>query len=85
MNEGLGMTEEEKRRFEAMERQIAEIHSAFFKPQIGEKLSMVEKLSALVDVSERGQWVVSWFVKGLLTLGALVAAVAAIKNGVFTK
>lgn len=85
MTEGLGMTEEEKRRFEAMERQIAEIHSAFFKPQIGEKLSMVEKLSALVDVSEKGQWVVSWAVKGLITLGAVVAAVVAIKNGVFTK
>ena len=81
----IGMTEEEKRRFEAMERQIAEIHSAFFKPQIGEKLSMVEKLSALVDVSEKGQWVVSWAVKGLLTLGAVVAAVVAIKNGVFAK
>jgi hypothetical protein len=85
MTDGLGMTEEEKRRFEAMERQIAEIHSAFFKPQIGEKLSMVEKLSALVDVSEKGQWVVSRVVKGILVLGAIAAAFAAIKNGVWTK
>lgn len=78
---GLAMTDEERARFDAMERQIAEVHAALFKPALGEKTALVEKLDALVRVSEKGSWAVSWVVKIVLTLGALVAAIAAIKTG----
>lgn len=78
---GMNMTEDERERFNAMERQIAEVHAALFKPAFGEKTALVEKLDALVRVSEKGSWAVSWIVKIVLTLGALVAAIAAIKTG----
>lgn len=77
------MTDEERIRFNAMERQIAEVHAALFKPQLGEKQSLIEKLSALVEVTDTGTRVVSWGFKIVLTVGALIAAIAAIKAEIY--
>lgn len=79
------MTDDEKARFNAMESQVAEIHAALFKPQIGESRSTIEKLNQLVKVSEKGTWAVSWAVKVILTIGAIVAALGAIKTGIINR
>lgn len=76
---GLAMTDEERKRFNEMERQTAEIHAALFKPQLGEDKSLIEKLSALVEVTDTGTRVVSWGFKIVLAVGAFIAAFAAIK------
>lgn len=75
------MTNDERARFDAMEKQISEIYAALFRPVVGEKVSLIEKLSRVVEFSEKGEFVVSWGVKVVLTIGALAAAVGAIKTG----
>lgn len=75
------MTDDERARFDAMEKQIGEIYAALFRPVVGEKVSLIEKLARVVEFSEKGEFVVSWGVKVVLTIGALAAAVGAIKTG----
>lgn len=76
-----GMNMEERNRLEMLEKRfeelgnmVEEMHGALFKTQPGKKLSTIERIANLLEFGERGEWLVGWFIKVVLTLGALVVA-----------
>ncbi len=63
-----------EKRFEQIESMVEDMHRALFKAEPGKKLSTIERIAKLLEFGERGEWVVGWFIKVVLTLGALVVA-----------
>lgn len=87
-----GMNTEEKsrletleKRFEQIEGMVEDMHRALFKTEAGKDLSTIERIARLLEFGERGEWLVGWFIKIVLTLGALVVAWKTIIENMPTK
>lgn len=77
------MTEAERNKLNETHEMATKIHDALMKPGPTGEPPFITRMGVVVVAVERSNWAARWMIRGFLTLGALAAALAAIKAGLF--
>lgn len=74
------MTDEERLRLAEVERMVAQLHYALLAKGADGDPPMLDRIGAVVNFAEKGEWALRWMLRIIVTLGALAAAFAAFRG-----